>query len=95
MSAKRKPKRAPIARQGEDREAVPAAPSAGTFAVPFVLSLALLVVSITPRVARDPAVAASLWGAALALFLWQGALLSAVKLAGAVRSLTVPYGTGR
>jgi hypothetical protein len=40
-------------------------------------------------VARDPAVAASLWGAALALFVWQGALLTAVKRAGAGRSLTV------
>jgi hypothetical protein len=54
MSARRRPKRAPITRQSEDGDTVPVAAVRGTFAVPLVVSLALLLVSIAPHVARDP-----------------------------------------
>ena len=51
-----------------------AAPPARVFGIPLALALALLPISLVPRIQAHPVLAQSFWGAAAALLAWQAAL---------------------
>ena len=51
-----------------------AAPPARVFGIPLALALALLPISLVPRIQTHPVLAQSFWGAAAALLAWQAAL---------------------
>ena len=57
-----------------DRGAGPAAASGRVFGIPLALALALLPISLVPRIQAHPVLAQSFWGAAAALLAWQAAL---------------------
>ena len=52
----------------------PATPSGRGFGIPLGLTLALLLISLAPRVQAHPVLAQSFWGAAAGLLAWQAAL---------------------
>ena len=52
----------------------PATPSGQGFGIPLGLTLALLSISLVPRVQAHPVLAQSFWGAAAGLLAWQAAL---------------------
>ncbi|MYH29908.1 MAG: hypothetical protein F4137_13885 [Acidobacteria bacterium] len=51
-----------------------AAPPASVFGIPLALALALLPISLVPRIQAHPVLAQSFWGAAAALLAWQAVL---------------------
>ncbi|MCY4027001.1 MAG: hypothetical protein OXH75_11905 [Acidobacteria bacterium] len=71
--------------------AATALPQSGTraFTAPLALTLALLLVSLVPRVQANAVLAQSLQGAALVLLAWQIVLAAWLRHRGAVRSLEV------
>ena len=58
------------------------------FLVPLALTLGLALLSFVPRVASNPILARSFWGAAIVLLVWQVALFLRVKGASEGRSLS-------
>ena len=64
-------------------------PSLRAFGLPVALSLGLVLLTLVPRVDAHTALARSFWGAALALGIWQVALLFRFRRAGAAPTLCV------
>ena len=65
------------------------APSLGrVFMVPLALTVGLVLLSFAPRVAGNPILARSFWGAAIVLLVWQVALFVRLKGASETRSLS-------
>ena len=58
----------------------------GVLWIPLVLTVALLLLSFVPRVLGHPVLVRSFWGAAAALFLWQGVLVWRLRPASEGRS---------
>ena len=72
--ARPKDRRSGAAAPAPYRAPAPAAPSSRLFGIPLLLALALLLISLVPRVQAHPVLAQSFWGAAAALFAWQAVL---------------------
>jgi len=64
-------------------------PSLRAFGLPAALTLGLALLSLLPRIEAHSALARSFWGAALALGIWQVALLIRFRRAGAAPTLCV------
>ena len=72
--ARPKDRRSGAAVPARRRAPGPAAPSAGVLGIPLALALALLPISLVPRIQTHPVLAQSFWGAAAALLAWQAVL---------------------